>query len=126
MSLSSPYHYSPAHSPTAHSRSSPSSTNFSTSPNYPQVPLPLSEPKSILTKQKKAPSDSNLTQGAPKGAGVVDILTDSRFFLVRDTGEQDLELYADLARERSHQILAVFIRDAQLILQSTIRQGGKP
>ncbi|KAF9482532.1 hypothetical protein BDN70DRAFT_929916 [Pholiota conissans] len=52
---------------------------------------------------------------ARKRAGVVDILDsfpDSRFFLIGDTGEQDLELYADLARERPDRILAVFVRDA--------------
>ncbi|PPQ85263.1 hypothetical protein CVT25_010036 [Psilocybe cyanescens] len=52
---------------------------------------------------------------ARKRAGVVDILDsfpDSRFFLIGDSGEQDLELYADIARERPDRILAVFVRDA--------------
>ena len=35
----------------------------------------------------------------------------ARFLLVGDAGEQDLELYAALARERPAQVLAVFIRD---------------
>ncbi|KAG5642163.1 hypothetical protein DXG03_003547 [Asterophora parasitica] len=51
---------------------------------------------------------------ARKRAGVVEVLDafpESRFFLIGDTGEQDLELYADLARERPIQILAVFVRD---------------
>ncbi|KAF5316695.1 hypothetical protein D9619_006504 [Psilocybe cf. subviscida] len=50
-----------------------------------------------------------------KRAGVVDVLDafpDSRFILIGDTGEQDLELYADIARERPDQVLAVFVRDA--------------
>ncbi|KAL5531746.1 hypothetical protein ACEPAG_4623 [Sanghuangporus baumii] len=51
-----------------------------------------------------------------KRSGVVDILnafSNSRFILVGDSGEQDLELYAQLAAERHNQILAVFIRDAR-------------
>ncbi|PPQ64719.1 hypothetical protein CVT24_008346 [Panaeolus cyanescens] len=51
---------------------------------------------------------------ARKRQGVMDVLDsfkDSRFFLVGDSGEQDLELYAEMARERPHQILAVFVRD---------------
>ena len=50
-----------------------------------------------------------------KRDGILDILnafSDSRFFLVGDSGEQDLELYAQIASERHTQILAVFIRDA--------------
>ncbi|KAF7361611.1 hypothetical protein MVEN_00504300 [Mycena venus] len=49
-----------------------------------------------------------------KRAGVQEILhafPESRFFLIGDSGEQDLELYAEFARERPDQILAVFIRD---------------
>lgn len=50
-----------------------------------------------------------------KRAGLVDVLDSfptSQFFLVGDSGEQDMELYASCARERPHQILAIFIRDA--------------
>ncbi|ETW79250.1 hypothetical protein HETIRDRAFT_50464, partial [Heterobasidion irregulare TC 32-1] len=49
-----------------------------------------------------------------KRAGVLDVLASfprARFLLVGDAGEQDLELYAALARERPAQVLAVFIRD---------------
>ena len=49
-----------------------------------------------------------------KRAGVIEILNEFKhcqFILVGDSGEQDLELYSSLARERPHQILAVFIRD---------------
>ena len=52
--------------------------------------------------------------GERKRAGVVEILDnliESQFFLVGDTGEKDLELYVDLARERPGQILGIFIRD---------------
>ncbi|KAI5121638.1 hypothetical protein M0805_001166 [Coniferiporia weirii] len=50
-----------------------------------------------------------------KRDGIVDVLNSfigARFILVGDTGEQDLELYAQLAGERHNQILAVFVRDA--------------
>ncbi|KAA1468924.1 hypothetical protein DENSPDRAFT_834421 [Dentipellis sp. KUC8613] len=49
-----------------------------------------------------------------KRAGVQDVLTsfpNSRFILVGDSGEQDLELYAAFARERPQQVLAIFVRD---------------
>ena len=52
--------------------------------------------------------------GERKRTGVIDVLDnfiESRFFLVGDTGEKDLELYVDLARERPGQILGIFIRD---------------
>ena len=50
-----------------------------------------------------------------KRAGILDVLDsfpDSKFLLVGDSGEQDLELYATLARDRPGQVLAIFIRDA--------------
>ena len=50
-----------------------------------------------------------------KRAGVLDVLNhfpDARFFLVGDSGEQDLELYAEVARARADQVLAIFVRDA--------------
>lgn len=43
---------------------------------------------------------------------VLDSFQTSRFFLVGDSGEQDLELYASIARDRPGQILGIFIRDA--------------
>lgn len=42
---------------------------------------------------------------------VLDSFPESKFILVGDTGEQDLELYSALAEERPHQIIAVFLRD---------------
>ncbi|KAJ6594203.1 hypothetical protein B0H19DRAFT_917133 [Mycena capillaripes] len=53
---------------------------------------------------------------ARKRAGVHEILQafpESRFFLIGDSGEQDLELYAEFAKERPDQVLAVFIRDVE-------------
>lgn len=52
--------------------------------------------------------------GARKRNGVEEILRtfpDSRFLLVGDSGEQDLELYVSLAAQFPRQILGVFIRD---------------
>ncbi|KIM20202.1 hypothetical protein M408DRAFT_334076, partial [Serendipita vermifera MAFF 305830] len=52
--------------------------------------------------------------GERKRGGVVHVLDnfiDSKFFLIGDTGEQDLELYVDLAKDRPDQILGVFLRD---------------
>ncbi|KAI4519233.1 hypothetical protein K525DRAFT_258712 [Schizophyllum commune Loenen D] len=49
-----------------------------------------------------------------KRAGVQEILDafpECKFILIGDSGEQDIELYADFARERPSQILGVFIRD---------------
>ncbi|TFY81111.1 hypothetical protein EWM64_g2908, partial [Hericium alpestre] len=63
--------------------------------------------RSLFTGLLSAPA-------ARKRAGVLDVLTSfpsSQFILVGDSGEQDLELYAAVARERPSQILAVFVRD---------------
>lgn len=52
--------------------------------------------------------------GERKRGGVEHVLNsfhDSKFFLIGDTGEQDLELYCDLARERPDQIIGIFLRD---------------
>jgi Uncharacterized conserved protein (DUF2183) len=49
-----------------------------------------------------------------KRDGVLEVLTsfpDSRFILIGDSGEQDLELYANVARDYPEQILCIFIRD---------------
>ncbi|KAF8586371.1 hypothetical protein K439DRAFT_1387305 [Ramaria rubella] len=51
---------------------------------------------------------------ARKRQGVIEVLDNfpkSRFILVGDTGEQDMELYAELARERPNQVVGVFVRD---------------
>ncbi|CAE6418369.1 unnamed protein product [Rhizoctonia solani] len=42
---------------------------------------------------------------------ILDSFPQSKFILVGDSGEQDLELYSTLAEERPYQILAIFIRD---------------
>ncbi|ELU43400.1 hypothetical protein AG1IA_02579 [Rhizoctonia solani AG-1 IA] len=70
----------------------------------------------------KVPSNSNHTEGETyfksaadrKRGNVMEILdnfSQSKFILVGDSGEQDLELYSALAEERPDQILAIFIRD---------------
>lgn len=74
-------------------------------------------PGSIRLKSYAGRSFFNGLLSAPatrKRAGILDILDnfpESRFVLIGDSGEQDLELYAVLARERPEQIKAVFIRD---------------
>ena len=64
-----------------------------------------------------------------KRSAVVDVLNhfpDARFFLVGDSGEQDLELYAEIARERPNQILAIFIRDANVRDNDAMRPLDDP
>ncbi|KAI0316763.1 hypothetical protein OF83DRAFT_1059817 [Amylostereum chailletii] len=59
---------------------------------------------------------------ARKRAGVEDVLAsfpNSKFILVGDSGEQDLELYASLARARPDQVVCIFVRDA-----NTYDDGG--
>ncbi|KAH9933390.1 uncharacterized protein B0H18DRAFT_1083048 [Fomitopsis serialis] len=51
---------------------------------------------------------------ARKRASVLDVVNsfpDARFVCVGDSGEQDLELYASIAKEKPAQVLAIFIRD---------------
>ncbi|PIL25177.1 hypothetical protein GSI_13066 [Ganoderma sinense ZZ0214-1] len=64
-----------------------------------------------------------------KRSAVVDVLNhfpDARFFLVGDSGEQDLELYAEIGRERPDQILAIFIRDASVRENDVMRPLDDP
>jgi len=74
-------------------------------------------PGSVRLKSYAGRSLFNGLLSAPatrKRSGILDILDnflDSRFILIGDSGEQDLELYAAMAKERPQQILAVFIRD---------------
>ena len=52
-----------------------------------------------------------------KRDGVVEVLKSfplSRFILIGDSGEQDLELYANVAREYPQQIRCIFIRDVNI------------
>ncbi|TFK69303.1 hypothetical protein BDN72DRAFT_840591 [Pluteus cervinus] len=61
--------------------------------------------------------DGLLTDPATrKRTGVVDVLDsfpESRFFLIGDSGEQDLELYAEIAKQYPDRIIAIFIRDVE-------------
>lgn len=47
----------------------------------------------------------------PNVLEVMDEFYDSKFILIGDSGEQDLELYSAIAHERPHQVAAIFIRD---------------
>lgn len=52
--------------------------------------------------------------GDRKRPGIVDVMEsfpDAKFILVGDSGEQDLELYVAIAKQRKHQVLAIAIRD---------------
>ncbi|KAG6374776.1 hypothetical protein JVT61DRAFT_4153 [Boletus reticuloceps] len=56
--------------------------------------------------------------GTRKRGNVVEVLDqfpESQFFLIGDSGEQDLELYSALAAERPSQIAGVFIRDVSAV-----------
>jgi len=49
-----------------------------------------------------------------KRGGVVELLNafpDAKFILIGDTGEQDMELYVQLAQERPAQVVGIFLRD---------------
>ncbi|KAH8104041.1 hypothetical protein BXZ70DRAFT_679687 [Cristinia sonorae] len=75
-------------------------------------------PGSVRLRSYAGRSLFNGILSAPAGrkrAAIKDVLesfSDARFFLVGDSGEQDLELYAAFAKERPKQILGIFIRDA--------------
>lgn len=47
----------------------------------------------------------------PNVLEVLEAFDDSRFILIGDSGEQDLEVYTGIAHERPHQVAAIFIRD---------------
>lgn len=44
--------------------------------------------------------------------------------LYRTPGEQDLDLYVELAKERPHQIAAIFLRDVVPLVSSSAQQGN--
>jgi len=71
--------------------------------------------RSLFSDLLSAPSDR-------KRDGVLEVLSSfphSRFILIGDSGEQDLELYASVARDHPDQILCIFIRDV-----NTYEDGG--
>jgi len=63
--------------------------------------------RSIVSSLFESPSDRKY-----RGISVIlNSFSDSSFLLFGDSGEQDLELYLNIARERPRQILGIFIRD---------------
>lgn len=71
--------------------------------------------RSLFSDLLSAPSDR-------KRDGVLEVMTSfphSQFILVGDSGEQDLELYASIARDHPEQVLCIFIRDV-----NTYEDGG--
>ncbi|CDZ96663.1 Domain of unknown function DUF2183 [Phaffia rhodozyma] len=60
--------------------------------------------------------------GERKARGVYEILDGfpkSKFLLFGDSAEQDLDLYASIAFERPHQILAIIIRDVSVLVPAS-------
>lgn len=53
---------------------------------------------------------------------IFDSFPDSKFILIGDSGEQDLELYASLAIDRPRRVLAVIIRDVTSCRALELRQ----
>lgn len=78
-------------------------------------------PGSIRLRSYTGKSLFNGILSAPatrKRANVIEVLDhflESRFILVGDSGEQDMELYAQLAADRPDQIAGVFIRDVAAV-----------
>jgi len=71
--------------------------------------------RSLFSDLLSAPSDR-------KRDGVLEVMTSfphSQFILIGDSGEQDLELYATVARDHPEQVLCIFIRDV-----NTYEDGG--
>ena len=71
--------------------------------------------RSLFSDLLSPPSDR-------KRDSVLEVLSSfphSRFILIGDSGEQDLELYASVARDHPDQILSIFIRDV-----NTYEDGG--
>jgi len=72
----------------------------------------------VLSAWDRAPAArSSTASSAPttrKRSEILDVLDnflDSQFTLIGDTGEQDRELYAVIAKERPQQILGALVRD---------------
>ncbi|KZV92397.1 hypothetical protein EXIGLDRAFT_614489, partial [Exidia glandulosa HHB12029] len=85
-------------------------SEFITVSNLPQGSLKLKNyggPRQFFSRGSE-PAGVRKRQGVLE---VLDAFLDAQFILVGDTGEQDMELYASLARDRPFQILAVFVRD---------------
>lgn len=89
---------------------------------YPLVSqfLQLHKFPSFYSLKLKMYSSRSIVTSLFEGAGdrkrqpiedIMDEFSDSKFLMFGDSGEQDLELYVALARERPKQVLAIFIRD---------------
>lgn len=76
-------------------------------PYYYSLKLKFYGGRSIITSLFEPAGDRK----RPSVIEILDEFYDSRFILVGDSGEQDLELYAAIAKERPKQVAAVLIRD---------------
>lgn len=76
-------------------------------PSFYSLKLKMYSSRSIVTSLFEGAGDRK----RPPIEDIMDEFGDSKFLMFGDSGEQDLELYVALARERPKQVLAIFIRD---------------
>ncbi|KAL7424342.1 hypothetical protein Q5752_000024 [Cryptotrichosporon argae] len=76
-------------------------------PSYSSLKLKFYGGRSIITSLFEPAGERK----RPAIVQVLDAFAESGFVLFGDSGEQDLELYVAIARERPEQIRAIFIRD---------------
>ncbi|KIK62033.1 hypothetical protein GYMLUDRAFT_42472 [Collybiopsis luxurians FD-317 M1] len=81
------------------------------------TPVDLNGPEEAAASIQQSAGDQTNKKNdwaTRKRSGVqemLDAFKEAKFILVGDTGEADLEVYTELARERPEQVLAIFIRD---------------
>jgi phosphatidate phosphatase APP1 len=76
-------------------------------PSFYSLKLKMYSSRSIVTSLFEGAGDRK----RPPIEDIMNEFGDSKFLMFGDSGEQDLELYVSLARERPKQVLAIFIRD---------------
>jgi len=67
--------------------------------------------------------------GERKRPGIIEVMDSfprAKFVLIGDSGEQDLELYVAIARERPHQVLAILIRDVTSAFAARRKSAAPP
>ena len=76
-------------------------------PSFYSLKLKMYSSRSIVTSLFEGAGDRK----RPPIEDIMNEFGDSKFLMFGDSGEQDLELYVSLARERPKQVLAIFYRD---------------
>ncbi|KAF5384613.1 hypothetical protein D9757_007490 [Collybiopsis confluens] len=87
--------------------------NLTGAAQAPPDPIVTADP-AATEKSAGDPTNKKSDWATRKRSGVqemLDAFCESKFILVGDSGEADLEVYTELARERPEQIEAIFIRD---------------